>query len=37
MKGYLVKSGYMGWTGENYQLFETEDEYVLWYREMIGE
>lgn len=37
MKGYLVKSGYMGWTGTKYQLFDTEDEYVSWYREIIGE
>lgn len=37
MKGYDAKSGWMGWTGTAYQLFETEDEYVLWYRENIGD
>lgn len=34
MKGYLVSSGYMGWTGAGYQLFSTEEEYVEWYREL---
>lgn len=37
MKGYLVSTGYMGWTGLEYQLFDTEKEYVSWYREMIGD
>lgn len=37
MKGYLVSTGYMGWTGSEYQLFDTEDEYVSWYRENIGD
>jgi hypothetical protein len=37
MKGCDAKSGWMGWTGTACQLFETEDEYVLWYREMIGD
>lgn len=37
MKGYLVSTGYMGWTGSEYQLFDTEDEYVSWYRETIGD
>ena len=37
MKGYYVPSGYMGWTGISYQLFETEGEYTLWYKEFIGD
>lgn len=36
MKGYYISSGYMGWTGCEYQLFETEGEYALWYKENIG-
>ena len=36
MKGYWTKSGYMGWTGDDYQLFENEGEYALWYKEFIG-
>lgn len=27
IKGYPVASGYMGWTGEKYMLFETEEAY----------
>lgn len=34
MKGYLTKSGYMGWTGEKFILFSTEEEYIEWYREL---
>lgn len=34
MKGYLVATGFMGWTGAGYQLFSTEEEYVEWYREL---
>lgn len=37
MKGYYTKSGYMGWTGNEYMLFENEGEYTLWYNEFIGE
>ena len=37
MKGYYISSGYMGWTGMQYMLFETESEYALWYKENIGE
>lgn len=37
MKGYWTKSGYMGWTGTEYQLFESEGEYALWYKELKGE
>lgn len=33
MKGYEVKSGYMGFYNGKYQLFETEDEYKAMYRE----
>lgn len=33
MKGYLTATGYMGWTGLDYMLFETESEYALWYKE----
>lgn len=36
MKGYYTKSGYMGWTGMEYMLFETESEYALWYKEIIS-
>ena len=28
MKGYIVPFGYMGWTGERYELFATETEYI---------
>lgn len=27
MKGYYVASGYMGYVGEKYMLFATEEEY----------
>lgn len=35
MKGYPVASGYMGYVPSKgtYQKFDTEDEYVAWYRE----
>jgi len=37
MKGYWTLYGYMGWIGgNNWQLFETEGEYALWYKEFIG-
>ncbi len=32
MKGYLVATGFMGWTGTEYRLFSTEEEYVELYR-----
>ena len=37
MKGYVTKSGYMGWTGLRYILFDTEGEYISWYRENFEE
>lgn len=27
LKGYYVPSGYMGWTGEKYELFASEADY----------
>ena len=27
-KGYYIPCGYMGWVGDKYQLFPTEDEYI---------
>lgn len=37
MKGYWNSIGYMGWTGNMYELFESEGAYVEYYRENIGE
>lgn len=33
MKGYVVPAGYMGWMGQCYMLFSSEDEYVEMYKE----
>ena len=35
MKGYAIASGYMGYVPSKgkYMLFDTENEYVNWYRE----
>lgn len=32
MKGYVVPSGYMGYVGNRYMLFATEQEYVEFMR-----
>lgn len=37
MKYYICGSVVMGWNGERYIPFETEDEYILWYRENVGD
>lgn len=38
MKGYHTSSGYMGFMlGEGYRLFETEDAYYEWQREVLPE
>lgn len=34
MKGYVTMAGYMGWLGNRYILFATEEEYVETYREL---
>ena len=28
MKGNLTNAGYMGWIGDRYMLFSTEQEYI---------
>lgn len=30
LKGYYVSSGYMGWTGDKYMLFASEQDYIEW-------
>lgn len=37
MKGYLTHGAYMGWIGYKYIQFETEEDYVAWYRDQEGE
>ncbi len=33
MKGYLTNTGYMGWVGDRYMLFATEQEYIEYMEE----
>lgn len=33
MKGYYIHGAYMGWVGDHYQQFETEEEYYAIMRE----
>lgn len=33
MKGYYVASGYMGYVGDKYMLFATEEEYKEYMEE----
>jgi len=33
-KGYFTASGYMGWIGNRYMLFETESAYLEYVREL---
>ena len=33
MKGYLTNNGYMGWVGDRYMLFPTEQEYIDYMKE----
>ena len=30
MKGYNTENGYMGYVGDEYQLFESESDYREW-------
>lgn len=36
MKGYNIDCGYMGWTGYNYTLFDSEMDYKECYLETNG-
>lgn len=33
MKGYYTESGYMGYVGNGYRLFASEDDYREWMEE----
>lgn len=34
IKGYYIPFGYMGYINGNYQLFATESEYIITWREV---
>lgn len=37
IKYYIIHSGCMGWTGNGYQLFATENDYLDYVAEMLAD